>query len=117
MIRVLLELVALGVLVGLPVTLGRSVLRRSGSRPLAGRGRQLALERARWQAYTDVRPERTVVGIRKVIAGRSSEETVGEMALAQIASEEADWEVAVSQALLAARIRADVLNAEESRDS
>ncbi len=116
MIRLLLELLVVLVVLGLPAAAIWGVITRvQQPRPLAGRDRQLALERSSWQAFTDVRNEGTVVGIRKVIAGRSTQETVGEMTLAQIASDDPDWEVAVSQALLAARVRADVLNAEERR--
>lgn len=117
MIRVLLQLAVLLLLIGVPVGLAWGALSRRRPGQLAGRDRQVAIERAAWQAYTDVRPAGTVVGIRKVIAGRSSQETVGEMVLAEIATDDPDWEVALSQALLAARIRADVLNAEEGRKS
>lgn len=115
MIRVLLQLAVLLVLVGLPVGLVWALLSRDRSGQLTGRDRQQAIEGATWQAYTDVRPTGTAVGIRKVIAGRSAQDTVGEMVLAEIATDEPDWEVALSQALLAARIRADVLNTEEGR--
>lgn len=115
MIRVLLALLVLLVVVGVPTALIWRALPRAPARPLAGRQRQLALERAGWQAFCDVRDARTVVGIRKVIAGRDTQETVGEMAVAEIAADDPDWEVSVSQALLTARVRADVLNAEEGR--
>lgn len=115
MIKLLVLLLVMVVVIGVPVIAVRSLLSRGPAGPLTGRGRQLALERATWQAFTDVRHDGTTVGIRKVLSGRGTDETVGEMALAEIAGDDPDWEVAVSQAMLAARVRADVLNAEERR--
>lgn len=112
MIRALLPLLVALLFLG-AVAVGVRALMPSRPRALTSGQRQLAIDGARWQAYTDVRPEVTVVGIRKTIATASELEVIGEMALASISPDEPDWEVAVSQALLAARVRADVLNAEE----
>jgi hypothetical protein len=112
-VRIFLELAALLVLVGVPAALVAIVYRSGQLRPLSGRRRRTAISRARWQAESRVVDDGTVVAIVKTIPAGGGEESLGQMIVAEIAADDPEWDVKVSQALLDARVRAEILNQED----
>lgn len=107
--------VAFGVIYGL-WRLG--VLEKSPAvRPsaLEGRARTKAIARARWEAAEHLEDDRAVVTVRRAIPRPDGgTEVLSEMKVASVLSDAPEWAVLVSQALMDARVRAEVLNQEGS---
>ena len=79
-----------------------------------GSRRRAALERARWQAESRLVDDRTIVLVAKRIPAGSGEESLGEMVVAEVAATDPEWDIKVSQAMVDARVRADILNQENA---
>ena len=110
--RFFLELALLLALLGVPVAVVAFVLRSGQQRALTGRRRRAAIARAQWRAESRVLDDRTTVVVTKTIPAASGHETLGEMVVADIASADPEWDIKVSQALMDARVRAEILNLE-----
>ncbi|MDX6199545.1 MAG: hypothetical protein QOJ79_2696 [Actinomycetota bacterium] len=110
--RFFLELAVLLLVLAVPAAVVLLVLRPGAGNVLTGRSRREAIARARWRAGSEVVSDRTIVSISKVIPTRSGEESLGRMVVAEIAATDPEWDVRVSQALMDARVRAEILNQE-----
>jgi hypothetical protein len=110
--RYLVEIGGLLLLIGVPAVIVMAFLRSGQQGPLTGRRREAALRRARWRAESQVLDDRTVVAIAKSIPAGGDREDLGHMVVAEIAATDPEWDVKVSQAMLDARVRAEILNQE-----
>jgi hypothetical protein len=114
-VRFFVEIAALLAVIGIPAAVVAIVLRPGRGRQLTGRARRNALARARWRAHSEVLSGRTVVSVTKTIRGGGADESLGEMVIAEIPATDPEWDIKVSQAMLDARVRADILNQETDR--
>jgi len=108
----LVELAVLLLLIAIPVGVGVLVWRAGEQRPLSGRRRQAALRQSLWRAESEVLDDRTVVTVRRSIGSGADEESLGRMVVAEIATADPEWDVKLSQAMVDARVRAEILNQE-----
>jgi hypothetical protein len=111
-VRFFLELAGLILLVAVPAAVVAIVWQLSSPRALTGRRRQAALRSATWQAESRVLDDRTVIAVSKSVAVGNGDENLGRMVIAEIPAADPEWDVKVSQALVDARVRAEILNQE-----
>ena len=112
--RGLLDLSLLLLVIAVPLIVVAAILRRGQQPTLTGRRRRAALDRARWRAESRVEDDRTVVVVCKSIPAGSGHEQLGEMVVAEVPAADPEWDIKVSQAMLDARVRADILNQEQT---
>jgi hypothetical protein len=108
----LAELAIVLLVIAVPVGIAVLFWRTGEQRPLSGRRRTAAVRRASWRAETEVLDDRTLVVVRRSIASGAGEETLGRMVVAEVAAADPEWDVRMSQAMVDARVRAEILNAE-----
>ena len=106
------ELAILLLVLAIPAAVALLVWRSGQQRPLSGRRRRAALRRAGWEAHSEVLDDRTVVTVRRSIPAGDGEEVLGRMVVAEIATDDPEWDVKLSQAMVDARVRAEILNQE-----
>ena len=107
-----LEVAVLLLVIVVPAAVVLLVLRGGRGNALIGRSRREAISRARWQATSELIDDRTIVSIAKSIPTHSGQEILGQMVVAEIPATDPEWDVKVSQALMDARVRAEILNQE-----
>jgi hypothetical protein len=111
-VRALVEVALLLLVVSLPVLVVVLLVRSGQHRPLTGRRRDAAVRRAKWRPESQVLDGRTVVSVAKSIPAGSERESLGRLVVAEIDAADPEWDVRLSQAMVAARVRAEILNAE-----
>ena len=101
-------------IIGVPIAVVAVVFRSgNGKAALTGRSRQAAIAQARWHAHSRVVDDRTIVTVAKSIPAGDGEESLGQMVVAEIPASDPEWDIKVSQAMMDARVRAEILNQEE----
>ena len=109
-----IELAIVLLIIGVPIAVVALVFRSGTDKAaLTGRSRQAAIAQARWRAHSHVVDDRTIVTVSKSIPAGDGEESLGSMVVAEIPAGDPEWDIKVSQAMMDARVRAEILNQEE----